>query len=274
MTNSEPKLFDYANFRVYLKDLYHHRKAIDKKYSYKKLAVDFGFKASSFMHLVITGKRDLSVAAVLTILNNRPWSAQEKKYFQHLVLLNQSQSTHEAEQHRLELDKIVGKKRHLISPEQYAYFSKWFIPVLRELVTLKGFVSNLNWISKHLQPSVDETEIRRGLLILEKLGMIRKEKGRWVQSESDLVTDNEVTSELIYKFHQEMLKLSTQSLNIPADQRDISAMTMSLSKKQFAWLKKRIVDFRFELEQELQNMNEIPELVAQVNLQVFPLTTI
>jgi uncharacterized protein (TIGR02147 family) len=269
---SEPKIFDYTNFRTYFKDLYNHRKSIDKKYSYKRLATDLGFSASSFMHLVITGKRDLSVAAVVTILNHSTWSAQEKKFFQHLIQENQASSTQEATQHRVELDKILGKKRTRISPEEYAYFSKWFIPVLRELVTLKGFVSNLNWISRHLQPSVDEAEVRQGLFILEKLGMIRKEKGRWVQSESDLATDNEVTSELIYKFHQEMLKLSVQSLDIPADQRDISAMTMSLSKKQFTWLKKRIIDFRFELEQELQNMNDIPELVAQVNLQVFPLT--
>ncbi len=272
MPTHEPKPLDYDNFRLYLKALYTHRKACDKKYSYKKLSFDLGFSASSFLHLVITGKRDLSVAAVITILDHSLWSAQEKKYFQHLVQLNQSRSLQEAKQHQLELDKIAGKKRQLLSPEQYAYYSTWFIPILRELVTLKGFVSNLNWISKKLQPRVDEAEVRKGLVILEKLGMIRKEKGRWVQNDEDLVTEEEVSSEMIFKFHQEMLKLSAQSLNIPADQRDVSAMTMSLSPDQFKWLKQRIIDFRYEIQQELQGMKEEPSIVTQVNIQMFPVT--
>jgi uncharacterized protein (TIGR02147 family) len=104
--------------------------------------------------------------------------------------------------------------------------------------------------------------------------MIRKEKGKWIQNDEDLVTEEEVSSDMIFSFHQEMLKLSTRALEIQPEQRDISAMTMSLSANQFKWLKQRIIDFRYEIQQELQNMKEEPSIVTQVNIQMFPVTKI
>lgn len=269
---SEPLVSQYDDFRVFLKDVYDYRKTLHKKYSYRSLAQELGFEASNFLHLIITGKRNLSLDAIHKIKNHFNWTAQHKKYFHFLVLCNQSNEVTEKQKYKTELEKILGKNRQMLSEDQYAYFSMWYLPVLKELVALKGFVSNLNWISKKLKPRVPEDSLRKGLAILERLNMIRQIKNKWQQTSEHLTTPIEITSDLIHNYHKQMLELSHNALNLPAQVRDVSAMTMSLSKKQFEWLKQRVVDFRDEIQQELQGMKDDPTLVAQLNIQIFPVT--
>lgn len=262
----------YNDYRIFLKDFYHTNKKGKKKYSYRQFATDLGFKPTNYIHLVLTGKRNLSLDAINKIKSKLPWTAQQKKFFNFLVLFNQSKTSEESRKYEIELERIVGKKRVVLNPDKYAYFGTWYIPVLKEIMTLKNFVSNLNWISKKLKPKISEEEVKKALGILERLGMVQRMRGKWVQADEHLTTPIEVTSEMVFNYHKEMLRLSLNALDQPADKRDISAMTMSLSKKQFQWLKQRVIDFRDEIQQELQGMKEDATLVGQLNMQLFQTT--
>ena len=269
---SEPIVTQYEDYRTFLKDCYDFRKSSMKKYSYRAFAEDLGFEASNFLHLIVTGKRNLSLDALQRIQKNFDWTAQQKKYFHNLVLFNQAESESEKNKLKNELEKICGRKRQLLTEDQYAYFTMWYLPVLKEVVSLKGFVSNLNWISKKLKPKVSEDALRKALAVLERLNMIKRIKNAWVQTSEHLTTPMEVTSDLIHNYHKQMLDLSLKALDLSGNERDISAMTMSVSKKQFDWLKQRVIDFRDEIQQELQGMTDEPTQVVQLNIQLFPTT--
>ena len=189
-----------------------------------------------------------------------------------LVLMNQSDNVPEQKRYSDELEKILGRRRFLLSADHESYFSNWYIPVVREILALKGFVPTLDWSVRKLKPRVAKPLVKEALQTLVRLKMIVKKGDAWAQSQEHLTTPTEITSDLVHKYHNEMLQLSQQALTMPAVQRDVSAMTMSLSPKQFDWLKQRVIDFRDEIQQELQGMNEAPTLVAQLNIQVFPVT--
>lgn len=267
-----PAILNYSDYRLFLKDLYQAKKSSRAGYSYRRFAADLGFNPSNYIHLVITGKRNLSPEAVDKIKSKLKWTAQQKKYFINLVLHNQSESAEQKLAYQNELDKILGKKRQVINPDRYAYFSTWYIPVIREILVLKGFTSSLDWIAHKLKPRVDKPLIKEALQILARLKMIVNEGKRWMQSEEHLTTPSEITSELIHNYHREQIKLSLMALELAPQARDISAMTMSLSKPQFEWLKQRLIDFRDEIQQELQSSTEEPTLVGQLNIQLFPVT--
>lgn len=275
-----PKMFDdshivnYSDYRSFLKDLYLFRKTQNGRYSYRQFSLDLGLQHSNYLHLVVQGKRNLSLDAVRKIESSLKWTANQKKFFSNLVLFNQSQDAEERETHRQTLMKLLGKKRVVLHQDQFLYFSTWYIPVLREIIALKGFVSNLSWISKKLKPHVDESLVRDGLSILERLGMIQKVKGKWTQTQEHFTTGTEVTSDMLFHYHKEMLKLSVQSLKLKAKERDVSAMTMTLSQEQFQWLKNKIDEFRDEIQQELQDKKDNPVMVGQLNIQFFPVTEI
>lgn len=267
-----PSILEYDDYRAFLKDLYSTRKTSRAGYSYRRFAEDLGFTPSNFIHLIVSGKRNLSQEAVDKIKSHIKWSAQHKKFFQNLVFFNQADTDAERHRHRAELDKILGKKRMLINPDQDAYFSNWYVPVIREILALKGFVSDLGWIAHKLKPRVERSKVQDALRVLARLKMIVKREGGWAQGEEHLTTPSEITSDLVHNYHAEMLKLSSQALDLPSEVRDVSAMTMSLSPAQFTWLKQRVVDFRDEIQQELQGMEGGHTLVAQLNIQLFPVT--
>lgn len=66
--------------------------------------------------------------------------------------------------------------------------------------------------------------------------------------------------------------MAKKALKYPLESRDISAMTMGLSKAQFETIKQRVIDFRNEIQQELQGAPQENEIVAQLNIQLYPVT--
>lgn len=270
MSQSEPEILHYSDFRKFLLDVYSVRKKNSPKYSYRLFAEDLGFTASNFLHLIVTGKRNLSQDAVSRIQGKIDWNAREKHYFAALVAYNQCTEAGEKSRLAAELEKLLRKRRALINPDQFQYFSTWYVPVIREIVAFKNFVSNLNWIAKKLRPRITEDQAKQALGILERLGMILKIKGKWQQNQNHLTTDHEVSSDMVYNYHREMLALSQKALEHPAEERDISALTMSISTTQFAEIKKQIIAFRDDLQQQLQEkaVGDAP-FVAQLNIQLF-----
>jgi len=220
-----PSILNYQDYREFLREVYSEQKKRLPRYSYRKFSEDLGFKASNYLHLVLKGERNLSLDAVGRIKNSFHWSAQEKKYFHHLVLLNQASTPKEREKNQTQLDKLLTGKRKLLDADEHLYFSNWFIPVIREIISLKQFVKNLNWIAKKLQPKVTESQVKEAIQTLERLGMVEKDKGKWKQSTEHLTTEIELTSELVHNYHNEMLNLSQKALDHKAKDRDISAVT-------------------------------------------------
>lgn len=265
-------ILNYQDYRIFLHDLYAQQRETHKRYSYRKFAEGLGFKASNFLHLVIGRKRGLSDEAIGKIQKHIDWTAQEKKYFSYLVHFNQALTEKERLGFKMKLDKLTGDRRGLISEDEHDYFSKWYIPILKEIVGLKGFVSHLNWIAKKIRPHLSEDLIKEGLQKLERLGLLKHKNNRWIQTQEHLTTSSEVTSNLIHGYHRQMLELSLNALGLPGAKRDISAMTISLSPKQFNWLKARVIAFRDEIQQEFQDSNSEATLVAQLNIQLFPVT--
>jgi uncharacterized protein (TIGR02147 family) len=269
---NEPQILEYQDYRDYLKDLYEYRKNEYPRYSYRKLASDFGFKPTNFFYLIIQRKRNLSFEALHRILAFSKFNAKDKRYFKALVNYNQADDPSEKESFLKELHKIKVKKSNIISESQFSYFKNWYTPVIRELISLKGFVPNLSWISKKIVPKLTESNIKDTLTVLEKLNMIKRVGRKWVQLERHLATSIEVTSEILGRYHEQLLGLSMASLEYDPNDRDIGSMTMSLSRDQFDWMVRRVREFREEVQEELRKQDESPSMVYQLNMQLFPVT--
>lgn len=265
-------LFQHQDYRDFLQDYYLQEKKKQKPYSYREMAAQMGFKKSNFLHLVIQKKRNLSNEAIGLLSGFFNFTAIEKEYFKNLVLLNQSENKEDQKKYRAKLKNLLQRKPNPIQKDQLRFFSQWYIPAIREVLNLKAFVSNLNWIKRKFIFPLTENKIREALEVLENLGMVKKIKQRWILQKEHLTVGEEVTEEMILQYHQEMLKISQMSLELPFEQRDVSALTMSLSQKEFEQLKKELIDFREKIQHRLAHSDEEAQLVAQLNIQFFKLT--
>ena len=265
-------ILDHTDFRTFLNDFYQAQKSKKEQYSYRQLSQDFGFGASNYLYLTIQGKRNLSEDAIRKIQSHMHWSAYEKKYFETLVQFQQAKKLSEKEKWSTELKRLRQKGSKKISEEKFGFFSAWYIPVIHEILSFKNVVHNLTWLARKLQPKITEEEARLAIDVLERLGMVRKEKNSLIPVSENLTTEDEVTSKTIYDYHKQLLNLSLGSLELPSSERDVSSLTLSLTPEHFQKLKSKIISFRDEVLHEIEEKKLDPTLVALLNIQFFPLT--
>jgi uncharacterized protein (TIGR02147 family) len=224
--------------------------------------------------LVIQGKRNLSEEAAAKAAQGLKLNKQETEFFRNLVLFNQSDSHEARDRHYRQL--LRSRKYQAlqsIQADQYEYCSAWYHSAIRELAACRDFDGTSDWIADRIFPRISRGEVEHSLKLLEKLGFLRKtERGGWEQSHSLLSTGAEVASVAVFNYHLRMLELSKVILErLPAERRDISALTLGVQKTRLPQLKKMIQNFRQEI-LKLVSEDTSPEEVIQVNLQMFPLT--
>ena len=110
--------------------------------------------------------------------------------------------------------------------------------------------------------------------LLLKIGFIKKEKGKYIQSSPFLSTGPEVKSFAVLNFHKEMAKLAIDAMDrFPKNERNNTACTIQVSDEGFNKIKSKMNDFRKEvlsLAEADKNINS--QRVYHTNFQFFPVS--
>ena len=271
---TRPNIYDYMDYRSFLKDMFRFRKHKDTYFSYRYFSGKAGFSSPNFLKLVIDGKRNLTNTSLAKVAKGFGLLKQEREFLENVVFMNQAKDHEEKNYYLKKVMSIKGyTKVRKIEKKSYEYFSKWYNVAVREIVMFGGRNFTAEQIADTLNPKITPKEAEGAINLLIDLGLIKKDKdGLWEQSDPALSTGPEVKSLAIANFHREMLKLASESLErYPADERDISALTLRVNRTSIAEIKKRIIQFRREL-LEFALGEEDTDQVIQVNLQAFPLT--
>lgn len=267
-------VFEYDNYRQFLGDVYRTAKENDPKFSFRYFSRISGFQSPNFLKLIIDGKRNLAITSIEKIAKALKLKKEEALFFHHLVLLNQATTSEEKKVHtEFLLRSKVFKKMYPLKESEYNYYSEWYFVPVRELVNLKGFREDPDWIAKQLNPSITAQEAKKALSELEKLGLIkRNELGQLIQTDHNVETPNEVISPLIRLYHKEMLNKAGESIDrFPREKRDISAVTITVSDSGIKKVKELIQQFRKDL-LEITSIEPNAAQVYQLGFQFFPLT--
>ena len=269
-----PNIFNYLDYRSYLRDMFAYYKEKDSKFSYRYFSGKAGFASPNFIQLVITGKRNLTTDSLSKIAKGFGLKKKERDFLENMVFMNQAKNHDDKNHyyHRLMTDRGVTGVRHL-EKASYDYFSTWYFPVIREVVLFGEGRLTAEDIAKLLNPPITVAQANKALAVLVALKLIVKNKdGRWEATDKAVTTGPEVTSLVVANFHREMIALAREAIErFPREERDISALTLSVNADSIAELKKRIAEFRKELLQFACN-EQGSNHVVQVNFQLFPVT--
>lgn len=271
---ASPVIFDYLDYRAYLRDMFGFHKSKDKKFSFRYFATKSGFASPNFIQLVFDGKRNLSTESLSKIAKGFGLKKKEREFFEILVCMNQAKNHEDKNHYYQKLMAIKGPSgvRHL-EKASYEYFSKWYFPVIREVVRFKEGMIDATEIARCLTPPITILQAEKALDMLMALNLIRKnENGVWEVTDNAVTTGPEVESLVVANFHREMMMMAREAIErFPREKRDISALTLSINDKSIPELKKRIALFRKELLQFACNEKKSNQVV-QINFQLFPLT--
>jgi len=271
-----PNIYANTNYRDFLKTFYEEKKAENASFSYRLFSRICGFSSPNFIKLIMDNKRNLSNDGIKKIISGLKLKKTEARFFETLVHFNQSESYEEKKKHfeKLSYFKAFTKVKKL-DTDLYEFLSKWYYPTIREITLLKNFKESPQHIVKNFVPDLTEEEVSGAIKLLKRLGLLTNdEKNRLVQAESNLSTDTEVFDLSVKNFHHEMIKKAGEALdNTPQEQREISSITVAVNKDTFEKTKKKLIEFRRELNVQLSKAKNV-DTVYQINFQFFNLTEI
>jgi uncharacterized protein (TIGR02147 family) len=270
----KPNIYDYTDFRTYLKDVFKEHKENNISFSHRYVASRLGLSTSNFLWLVMQGKRNLNPSLCLKLSELFKHTPKESDYFENMVNFGQAKTHREKDKHftrmaDLRKNSNVGR----IEERHYTYLSNWYIPVVRELITRKDFKNNFSALAKRVMPRITESQARKSVALLLELGFIKEKGGRYVQSTPIVSTGPEVSSLAAINFHRTMGHLAIESLDsLGKDERNITACLVGLSRESY----KKAVDAIAECRSKILAIAEDekdPAQVFAVNFQCFPVST-
>jgi uncharacterized protein (TIGR02147 family) len=266
-------IFDYQDYRKFLKDIYDDRKKKSKKLSYRKLAQKVGFNSAGFFTNIITGKRGISPQIAQRFAEFFRLKIKEKEYFKMLVLANQAKKQTLKKYY---LDKAITIKRikfKIKDIDSHQFYTKWYYTAVRELLDIKPYKGDLRNLARSLYPSITPREAQKALDLLEELKLIKKNKNGVYQQTSDFITSgSEINSASLATFHMETADLAKRAIDkCPVSRRNISTLTLGLSEEGYETVVQRIREFRKELMQIARNEQK-KDRIYHINFHMFPMS--
>ncbi len=105
-TMKKPQIFNYLDYRLYLADTYTYYKQTTTYFSYRYFSSKAGINSSSFLKLVIEGKRGLTDETCEKFIHALRLWGKEGDFFRVLVKYNQAKTPQEKLRNFKDLESI------------------------------------------------------------------------------------------------------------------------------------------------------------------------
>lgn len=273
----EPSVFDYLDYRAYLRAYYEAQKKTRAGFSFRTFSKRAGLRSPNFFKLVMDGDRNLGPDTVTKFSMALGLNGAEATFFADLVAFDQA--TDNADKNRA-FERIAASRRFRaakrIDSQLMTYLSHWYHPAVRELAARRDFQEDPKWIAHQLRPSITPQQAAQSLELLLDLGLLTRdpESHRVSRGEPTLTTEHEVRALGAANFHRQMLQRATEAIDaVAAKDRDLAALTVCVSQGTAAEVKERIHQFREALT-ELCDSEPEGATVYQLNIQWFPLSVV
>jgi len=277
MNHPEPQppidVFVYDNYRVLLRDLMEEMRKRSKAYTLRALAQRAGFASHSFLSHLLRGERKLSLESAEKLAPALGLQGRRAQYFRTLVQFNQAETAAERERSLLELKKLRGSSYVAkVNESQYAYYDRWYLPVLRELAVYGNWRGDYVKLGRMLRNPISAKEAQEGVALLLRIGLLKRIAGERFALTDVLVSADGVPGVVFRQARTEYLLRAIEATeNLPKTERHASYAVLGTTRKKFEEYTQRMDALRREFLQGLDPDDPV-EAVYAVCLQAFPLT--
>ena len=265
-------LFDFLDYRAYLKVHYDAQKRINPAFSYRYIAQKVGLDAG-YVVKVFQGKYHLAENSIPPFIKLCKLGSRQAEYFETLVQFGKAKTDKQSIIlfEKLQSLKSVGSRR--VEENQFEFYRKWYYSAIRSLLGWFEFKGDYKALAEKLSPAITVPQAKRAIRLLEKLAFIRKDAGgRYHLTDTLITTGGEWRSFAVKSFQAETMRIATESLNRHEKEvRDISTATVAIAFADLDSIKEKIREFR-ESVLKLAAKSENVDCVYQFNVQWFSMT--
>jgi uncharacterized protein (TIGR02147 family) len=266
-------IFDYLDYREFLRDYYKEKKKESPFFSYRFIGKRVGMD-SSYIIKVLQGSLHIATGKIAKFIELLSLGETEADYFEALVHFCRAKTER---QRKLYFDKLFSMstiKSLRLDAHQYEFFQKWFYSAVWSIINCKPFDGDFRRLAQRCLPAITVWDAKRAVRLLERLGLIaKKEDGCYHTTDLNLTTGHKWHSYAIEGFQREIIGLAAQAIGRSAkEERDLSTVTLSVANGALPEIQEHIRQFRSSLI-KLVNSHGGTDRVYQLNVQLFPIST-
>lgn len=274
MEQSSINVLEYLDYREFLNAYYQQQKQRHSFFSLRYISQRTGIDAAHIMR-VLQGKRHLSEKSAPAFARLCRLDGKQEQYFATLVEFNTAKSSRRRQQAFEQLLALSGLQTTVLQSHQYEFYAKWYYTAIRALIGMHSFRAkgDFSRMGAMLSPALTASQARQAVALLKKLGLVvETPDGLLETTQTHITTGTQWRSLAVKNFQAETLRLALESLERhDRSSRDISTVTVGISRSQLPALAERIAEFRQSM-MAIAEENRNPDDVYQLNIQFFPLT--
>jgi uncharacterized protein (TIGR02147 family) len=167
---------------------------------------------------------------------------------------------------------FANSNSKIIFADHFAYYRKWYIPAIRELLAIENFSDDYKALSQMLHPTILIKEAKEAIDVLISTNLIYKNtSGFYKPRHVNTIKDSSPSISWASYMSENILLARDAIFSVPKQNRDISSITIPLSKESFEIASQKIMELRRYL-LSLSENDDKSDTIFQVNFQLFPLT--
>jgi len=272
--SAERKLFQYTDYRLFLKDYYQTRKRSQSGWGLESWAHRLGLKSKSTLAMILNGQRNPGRSLVNSLVTYFQFASDEAEYFSDLVEWCKNHGSGNLSS--LLLERLAKKRKsgtfELIDLDTFSLISRWYYPALQELFQVRGFRLDEQWISHQLNGQLTAREVREALKTLTRIGILKRKTNRQYELVSvNTTTNSDIAHEGIKQFHEQILSKASESLRrVPVGEREIAGSTFAVRQEDLPKAKRMIREMMSQFADAIEASPG--DRVYQLEVCFFPLT--
>ena len=265
-------IFDYLEYRSFLRDYYERRKLCDSKFSYRYFALQAGINSSGMYANVVQGRKKLTPRSMEQFAKGLDLNFREKEYFALMVDYTNQQNSQIKDEI---LQKMMSYKPvpfQRLYQKHREFYSHWSYVAVHQALEVINIRENYKDLAHFISPPLKVPDTKKVMRLLEELEMIAlDENGFWRPTHKSIIGGVEVGVAPIHEFQKEMMGRAKESLALfDKEERHVVSNTIATTATGIKKIKASIRKMQMEID-EIVKM-EKGNRVFQLNAQIFPLS--
>ncbi len=270
---SEISLFDFTNYSKYLQEVFSEKRKSNIGFSYQMFANKIGIKHKSSVAALLKGERkNIPKPLIKKISTYLEHDTREEEYFLALIGIHESKTLEEQQVYIEKMHSIIKPaQKYKIKRSQYRYFKKWYIPVIREIITMPHFNGDMNTIGSYLHVPVPQEEILEAIEILFELELIKKVKDKYIQQDNSVAINDEIKNIGLKHYYKQHFDIMPKILfsNDTEYKPKITSLSFGCNEAHADLVREKISEFHSNLMDLMSQFNDVDQ-VYQFNMQLYP----
>ncbi|MFZ4713773.1 MAG: TIGR02147 family protein [Bacteriovoracaceae bacterium] len=270
--NHTISVYNYLDPIQFLNDKFKERQLRNHRYSLRAWSRSLGLKEPTPLSQILLKKRPIPHHYIAKFGKSLNLNSNELGYLEAIVGIDTAKDAGAKELWTKQAQKIFRSVVFELDwIEDFEMFQSTVPMILLELVELKEFILDVDWIHSVLKINIDKEVIKKTYENLIDYGYLEMEKdGRLRKLKKHVTARHDVASLWVKMFHEEALKQATQAIYRQGiDEREFGSYIIPMEKAHLPAIKQKIREFTNEILSQYTSLDNRSDSIYHLNINLF-----